>query len=169
MSDNENNIETDKVISDSNVTSNVTSNVLTSEVDLVNKDNVIKLTDNSDLFITEKDTFDITVRYYKKDEVFVENVDDVFDSNEPSIKQFSITFKYPNQGDFETIMAQNAYKSPDQLKLIDILQMELTRIVVLIRKWTLNAEFARLAELDPKVIKGIAQKVREKLGMRGIL
>jgi len=132
--------------------------------------NVVSSVDTSDLFVTENDTFDVTVKYYKQNgEIIVEDVDEAFDLKEPTLKEFSITFKYPSQGDFEAIMARNAYKSPDQLKLIDVLQMELTRLVILIRKWTINAEFSRMIELDPKVIKGISVKVREKIGMRGIL
>ena len=126
--------------------------------------------DNSDVFITEKDTFDIKVTYYKMgDELYVESVDDEFDSKKENIKNIDVTFKYPSQGDYESIIAQNAYKSPDKMTVIDVMQMELTRIVILIRKWSVKAELNRLVELDPKIVKAIVNKVREKIGLRGIM
>jgi len=126
--------------------------------------------DTSDVFITESDTFDIRISYYKTEGDFcVEGVDDEFDPKNTAVKHVDITFKYPSQGDYETILAQNAYKTPDKMTLIDVLQMELTRLVVLIRKWSLKAEFSRMVELDTKIVKAISNKVREKIGIRGIM
>lgn len=124
----------------------------------------------SDVFVTEKDTFDVRLSYYKVEGDFiVESVDEDFDSKNPSVKNLDITFKYPSQGDYESIIAQNAYKTPDKMTLIDVMQMELTRIVVLIRKWSLKEDFTRMVELDTKIVKGITNKVREKIGVKGIL
>lgn len=126
--------------------------------------------DTSDVFITESDTFDIRISYCKTEGDFcVEGVDDEFDPKNTAVKHVDITFKYPSQGDYETILAQNAYKTPDKMTLIDVLQMELTRLVVLIRKWSLKAEFSRMVELDTKIVKAISNKVREKIGIRGIM
>ena len=114
--------------------------------------------------------FDISVLYYKVgNDLCVESVDEDFDYKLPVVKHIDMTFKYPCQGDYETIIAQNAYKSPDKMTLIDVMQMELTRLVVLIRKWSLDAEFTRMVELDTKIVKAIANKVREKIGVKGIL
>lgn len=158
------NEEKNEVINVSNVASE--SNVAS----VVNIEPVITENDDSDVFITEKDTFDVKVLYYKVgDDLFVESVDDEFDKNYTNIKSIDITFKYPSQGDYESIIAQNSYKTPDKMTLIDVMQMELTRIVVLIRKWSLNAEFSRMVELDVKIVKAITNKVREKIGVRGIL
>jgi len=135
-----------------------------------NTEEIEEKNDTSDVFITESDTFDIRISYYKTEGDFcVEGVDDEFDPKNTAVKHVDITFKYPSQGDYETILAQNAYKTPDKMTLIDVLQMELTRLVVLIRKWSLKAEFSRMVELDTKIVKAISNKVREKIGIRGIM
>lgn len=137
--------------------------------DMVVKNN-IDLNDTSDVFITEKDTFDIKFGYYKVGGDFcVESVDDEFDPKNPLVKTIEVTFKYPSQGDYEGIISRNEYKSPDKMTIIDVMQMELTRLVVLIRKWSIKAEFSKMVELDPKIVKAMTNKVREKIGVKGIL
>jgi len=152
------------------VTTDATTTTVTTVTPVTPIVNQEKKEDNSDVFVTEKDTFDISVLYYKVgNDLCVESVDEDFDYKLPVVKHIDMTFKYPCQGDYETIIAQNAYKSPDKMTLIDVMQMELTRLVVLIRKWSLDAEFTRMVELDTKIVKAIANKVREKIGVKGIL
>ncbi len=125
---------------------------------------------NEDIFITEDDLFNITIRWYKKDgNVVVEGGDDGFDINEKDINEFVVTFKYPSQGDYEIIMGSTSYRSPDDMKISDIIQMELTRLITLIRGWSLKQEISRMVQLDPSIIKGMMKKVRDIIGMKGIL
>jgi hypothetical protein len=125
---------------------------------------------NESIFIDENDTFDILVRWYKEnDKIYVEDSETEFDDNYTNINEFSVTFKYPSQGDYESILRSSNYKSPDEMKMIDLIQMELTRLVILIRKWSLTQNLSRMIELDPMIIKSITKKVRDKIGMKGII
>jgi hypothetical protein len=153
-------------------TSDIETNVTTTEedVEVAEVSDEDTQDDSSDVFITENDTFDIKISYYKVGKDFcVESVDPEFDPKNPDVKYIEMTFKYPSQGDYETIIAQNAYKTPDKMTLIDVLQMELTRLVILIRKWSLKAEFNRMIDLDTKIVKAMANKVRDNIGVKGIL
>jgi hypothetical protein len=126
--------------------------------------------DNSCIFITEKDTFDIKVKWYKiEDILYVDDSDTEFDNSKGNFNEFTVTLKYPSQGDYESIMSNTSYRTPDEIKLSDIMHMELTRLVTLIRKWSLEQDLSRMVELDPAIIKGILKKIRDKIGMKGIL
>jgi hypothetical protein len=123
-----------------------------------------------DIFITEDDTFDVKVRWYKiGSDVFVENSESTFDTSFNNISEFTVTFKYPSQGDYEMIMNSPSYRSPDEMKITDIIQMELTRVVTLVRGWSLKANLSRMVELDPMIVKCLLQSLRDKIGMKGIL
>jgi hypothetical protein len=123
-----------------------------------------------DIFITEDDTFDVKVRWYKiGSDVFVENSESTFDTSFNNINEFTVTFKYPSQGDYEMIMNSPSYRSPDEMKITDIIQMELTRVVTLVRGWSLKANLSRMVELDPMIVKCLLQSLRDKIGMKGIL
>lgn len=130
--------------------------------------------DFSDIFITEKDVFDISVEYYKKDEnLYVEGIDENFDKNSKT-KKLSITFKYPNQGDIGLINIQshNTKSSMDgDMSVRDFLALEFHRFNVLIRKWSLNKEInnSNVLSVHPKIIKSFLSKIREKIGMDGII
>jgi len=125
---------------------------------------------NDDLFITEDDTFTITVRWYKDNgKLKVEKVSDDFDINNKEINSFTVTFKYPSQGDYEGLMSTNFYKSPDQMKLSDIVQVEVGRMVNLVRKWSLKQDMAKMIDLDPDIIKAMVNLVRDEIGLKGIL
>ena len=125
---------------------------------------------NESIFITEDDVFDVKIRWYKVDnELFIEESDSEFDVDFKDIHAFSVTFKYPSQGDYEVIMNSTVYRSPDEMKIADIVQMELTRMVTLVRGWDLKQDISRMVQLDPFIIKAILQKLRELIGMKGIL
>ena len=126
---------------------------------------------NDDLFITENDTFTITVRWHKDStgKLKVEKVSDDFDAANKDINSFTVTFKYPSQGDYEGLMSTNFYKSPDQMKLSDIVQVEIGRMVNLIRKWSLKQDMSKMIDLDPDIIKAMVALVREEIGLKGIL
>jgi hypothetical protein len=138
------------------------------DVEEIKSEEVIN--DHNDIFITEDDTFDINIKWYKEDgNLYVEDSDTTFDTNYPSINEFTVTIKYPSQGDYETIMSNASYKSPDEMKIADVVQMELVRFITLIRKWSLKQDLSKMVELDPSIIKAILSKVRNKLGMKGII
>jgi len=125
---------------------------------------------NEDIFITEKDTFEITIRYYKVNgKIKVEKVAEDFDSKSSEVKSFTMTFKYPSHGDYEGIMNSSTYKSPDQMKVSDIIQMELSRMVTLFRTWSLKQDITRMIEMDPDILKAACTLIREEIGLKGIL
>jgi hypothetical protein len=130
--------------------------------------------DFSDIFVTEKDIFDIFVEYYKKDgNLYVEGVDENFDKTFKT-KKLSMTFKYPNQGDIGliNIQAHNTKSSMGgDMSVRDFLALEFHRFNVLIRKWSLNKEInnSNVLSVHPKIIKSFLSQIREKIGMDGII
>lgn len=125
---------------------------------------------NENIFINETDTFDIKVKWYKIDnQIYVNHSDTDFDDNHSGINEFTVTLKHPSQGDYESIMRNTNYKSPDEMKMIDFIQLELIRLITLIRKWSLKQELSRMIDLDPVIIKSIIHQVRDKIGMKGII
>jgi hypothetical protein len=137
------------------------------------KEVVVEKKDYSDIFVTENDTFDVTIKYYKKDgKVYVENVDENFDNNE-IVSSFIITFKYPDQGDSSKII-NFSYKANVDLEKIDykdLFNLEFSRLVCLIRKWNVGKELNNklILSMNPKIIKAITISLREKIGMDGII
>lgn len=128
------------------------------------------LSDNEDIFVTENDTFTVTIRYYKVgSKIKVEKVADDFDDKHTEIKSFTMTFKYPSHGDYEGIMNSSTYKSPDQMKVSDVIQMELSRMVTLFRSWSLNQDITRMIEMDPDILKAACSLIRDEIGLKGIL
>ena len=126
---------------------------------------------NDDIFVTEDDTFEVNVEFYfNDDKLFVKSVDEnEYDPIGKNVRSFSATFKHPSQADLETIMANVAYKSPEFLEMKDIISLELVRMGILLRKWTLTQKLERIVELDPKIIKGMMNSVRDVIGMDGIV
>ena len=128
----------------------------------------------SDIFVTESDTFEIKVQYYKQDDVIlVADVDDSFDSKK-DCKEFSITFKYPDQGDSSKIAGRVARMGSGGLEDLDVrefLNLEFARVLCLIRSWTIDQDLTNqnILKLHPKIVKAIITQVREKLGMDGII
>ena len=137
----------------------------------------VKLSKFSDIFITEKDTFDVVVKYYKdEDTLMVSEVDDAFDSDKECF-EFSATFKYPDQGDATTISAQASSFSGringslDNLDIREFMGLEFGRLVTLIRKWDVDKDLnnQNIMNLHPKIVKSLIAQVRSKIGMDGII
>jgi hypothetical protein len=147
-------------------TEKVISQMVVSSEKLENKDD-----SNDDIFIDEKEQFLVTVKYYndEKNELFVERVDDNFDKEKKDIKSFDVSFKYPSHGDYEAILNSPVYKSVENLRMPEIIQLELLRMGILLRSWTLNKRINQIVQLKPKIVKGIMLGVREKISMDGIL
>jgi len=127
-----------------------------------------------DIFVTEKDTFDVAVKYYKDGKnILVEGVDDNF-SKDKKAKQFTMTIKYPSQADVAMIYRQGVTlkaSSAENVDIRDILGLEVARLLCLMRKWTISdkLELTTVMNMHPKIIKAIISKVREILGMDGII
>lgn len=131
-----------------------------------------KVETNEDIFISEKDTFDVKIEFYRDENnklVVQTTDDDGYDPVNKTVRSFTATFKYPSQSDLEAIMNSKVYKSPEKLEVSDIITLELIRIAILIRKWSLNQKINRITELDPKIVKGLVNKVRDVIGMDGIV
>jgi hypothetical protein len=133
-----------------------------------------EVVEDNDIFVTEADVFDIGVKYYKKDGVvMVKDLDEAFDDKE-RYKEFSATFKYPDQSDVASIAVYAGKIKTDMsngnIDVRDILNLEFGRLLTLIRKWTLKKEInnTNILAIHPKVIKSMIIKIREKIGMDGI-
>ena len=125
---------------------------------------------NESIFITENDTFTVTIQWYKDGkDIFVEGESTDFDSTRQDINEFTVTFKYPSQGDYEMIMNSQNNKSLENMSVSDIIRLEVTRMVTLVRSWSLKQNMDRMVQLDPNIIKSINNKVRNIIGMKGIL
>lgn len=123
-----------------------------------------------DIFITEKDTFEIEINYHKiGKELIVESVDESFDEKNEELHSFKIKLKYPSQRDQEIIMSSSFSKTLSKMDVMEFMQLELIRINTLIRSWTIKKDLSTIVEMDPKIIKAICIKVRDELGMKGII
>lgn len=124
-----------------------------------------------DIFVTEKDTFEVKVQYYKEGtKFFVESVDDDF-SKEHGNKEMALTFKLPNQGDVTNIIGMVYSGGKTQATdVVDFTRLELARMMCLIRKWSSDKKIdnENLLALNPKVVKAILNKIRESIGADGI-
>jgi len=137
------------------------------------KKDKIKLSEFSDIFVTESDTFDVVVRYYKKEDVLiVSDVDDDFD-DKVSCSSFTATFKYPDQGDAGRIGTQSLSLKGglEELDVREFLGLEFSRVLCLIRKWTIDQDLTNSAilKLHPKIVKSLINQVRIKIGTDGII
>jgi hypothetical protein len=128
--------------------------------------------DYSDIFVTEKDTFDVTIKYYKKDgKIYTDSgTDEVFSVDE-KYKDLTVTLKYPDQADSVIISSSiPSAKNIDKIEMADFLSLELSRLIVLIRKWSIDKKITKEAilSLNPKIVKGLLFKIRDVLGMEGL-
>ena len=169
----------DTNVSSEIVTSNVSSKVFDMEITDTNKiekdmdvEKVIsfKKDVNDAIFITENDTFDVKVRWQNLgNKIYVEDGDVEFDEEYGNINEFTVTFKYPSQGDSEIIMNSGTYHNQNEIKLTDVIRLELARLVTLVRRWSLKQDLSRMVDLDPNIIKAILTGVRNEIGMKSIL
>ena len=125
-------------------------------------------------FISNDDTFDVKVEYYKEGKDFiVEGVDNTFNKEIKNRQAITFTFKRPNQGDVALIMAEGNSmthgKENDDVR--SYLLLEFARILVLIRGWSLAEELnnVNMLSLSPKIVKSLISKVREEIGAEGII
>lgn len=137
-----------------------------------------KETSNSDqedcLFVSEDATFDVTVKYTSVNgKIFVEGVDEKFP--DIGVKSFTVTFKYPNHGDCGIIntmaRAKGINGSVVEGTMRDYQELEAIRMSVLIRSWSLKKDLTdtNVLSLDPKIIHGMLNGVRDRIGVTGLL
>lgn len=124
------------------------------------------------VFVTENNVFDISIKYYNQDgKMFIKNVDDDFDDAIENFKTINMTFKYPSQGDCMAIerVLPSSDNASDNLKTF--LRMEYSRLVILIRKWSLSdkIEESQILQLHPKIVKSVFFEIRNKIGLDGLL
>ena len=127
--------------------------------------------ENEGIFITEHDTFDISIKWYKDAlGAVVEGESENFDPDHQPMHEFTVTFKLPSQGDYEAIMASANEMSIEHMRVADIIRLEVVRLITLVRSWSLKQDMkSRMVQLDPNIIKAMLAKVRDTIGMRGIL
>lgn len=125
---------------------------------------------NDDIFITEDTLFDGTVSYYRENnDTKVLSVDDDYSPEGKSVKVIKFKCKYPSQADYQTILNSPLYKNMVDMRAVDLVLLELTRLSLLIREWSIkNKDLSALLEIDPKIIKGMLHSMRESIGMKGI-
>ncbi len=122
-----------------------------------------------DIFIDEDDTFEVVVNYYKqKHEFCVEKVSDDFDATR-KCNQIKVKVKYPSLGDYDNI--RRSFRIKDDSTYQDIVSMEITRLMCLVRSWNLDRKLTEveLFKIHPKIIKGILVGIIENIGMDGIV
>jgi hypothetical protein len=127
------------------------------------------------VFVTEDDKFDVTVEFYKDNgKMIVRGVDDSFDITRKS-ENFTVTVKYPSQGDVELIYSSSGKSvdptNPQEISIPDFLRLELSRLLILIRKWSAGPDLTaeKIYQLNPKIVKAIILKIRAEIGMEGII
>ena len=140
--------------------------------------NVVKEVDTpavTSVFVTEDDKFDVTVEFYKDNgKTIVRGVDDSFDIAR-KCESFTVTVKYPSQGDVELIYSASGKSvdptNPQEISVPDFLRLELSRLLILIRKWSAGTELTseKIYQLNPKIVKAIILKIRTEIGMEGII
>ena len=125
-----------------------------------------KVESMDDIFVTEQNTFECEVEFYRdNDNIIVKNVDDNFDATHAGIRKITFSCKYPSQGDYEMMLNSPTYRNmQNSFRPIDMVALELTRLTILIRSWSLPQEFSRMVELDPKIVRGMTFAVSNKIG-----
>lgn len=160
-----------------NSDTNAKSNELTKEIVVSNI-----ITDITDIFIKDTDTFDVSISFYKTvSGLVVETVDEAFSKENPS-KTVSFSLKYPGYGDISKIYSY-ANRSIDSNKFIqnsslekmnvrEFLQMEFARFICLLRGWSIlkqEATAENIMKIDPKIIRAVLNKIREKINNDGLI
>jgi len=124
------------------------------------------------LFITENDRFDVKIKYNEQGaKLLVEDIDDDFVSTDAT-KEIIMTFKYPSQGDYDLISrAYGKAMLTKEFDIKDFMNLELTRMLTLIRKWSLKKPLAtdNILQLQPKIVKAAIVGIRKEIKMEGIV
>lgn len=126
------------------------------------------------IFISEKDVFTIKICFYfYKEALIVEGVSDNFNEsfakdNSCNIESFDVTLKYPSCGDQSLIIRNVESLDSEKISVYDIKLLELSRLSVLIRDWTLKRDFTEIYNLDVNIVDAILLKIRDVIALKGI-
>ena len=127
-------------------------------------------------FVTDDDLFMVSARFFKENKKFiVEGVDDGFDALKGCVQVLTLTVKYPSQGDASLINGQvrrmNDNIKSEDINVTDYMQIELIRLLTLVRKWDIKEDLnnENILKLSPKVIKVLLEKIRTEIGFDGII
>ena len=139
------------------------------ENDNINGNEVIQSNVNDDIFVTESNTFEVSIRYYKKGkDLVVESVDDEFVENSDT-KTIKITFKYPSYSDSQSIHALSDIKMSSELSINNLITLQDSRIITLFRSWTLDGKIDKIKNMNTKIMKAVRSAIIMEIGMEGIL
>lgn len=128
--------------------------------------------DFSSIFIDDTQTFEIKLKVYKDKtigEYMVEDVDPDFDYTNDGIKEFSVMLKHPSYADKEIIRSQVGHVDFTELGVNDFIKLEENRLFTLIREWDFPSPVRQIHKMNPKFITGMCAKVRQEIGLNGIV
>lgn len=123
-------------------------------------------------FVMDEDVFDIVINYYKEGKrVIVEGLNDNFVKSK-KVSNITFTIRYPTAGDLSLINQKLKTSSPNEnMGLRELFDLELLRATLLMKKWSLKEELnnENLLNLDPDIVKQLIIKIREEIGLSGII
>ncbi len=122
-------------------------------------------------FVTDEDTFDVKINYYKDNKkIVVEGTDGFDDKKEKSSIVFTI--RYPSQADCELIMqrADSISRPGKELDVSTLLKMEAIRFMILVKAWNIDKELNNdnIMDLHPDIVRRTLIKIREEITTNGI-
>ena len=139
------------------------------ESEVIDMDEKTEIDNNDDIFITENDKFSINIVYYLDGKTpIIEGVSNEYIPDGKKLHSFEMKFKYPSQRDAEYIMAARPIKSVEDASVMDFIEIENSRIVRLMRGWSMSRPMSDIASVHPDIIKAIRYKVSEVIGGTGI-
>ena len=135
------------------------------KVEVKNESNEISY---DDIFVKDTDTFDIDISYYKNNnDIWIKDIDETFDTKHANIKNFTVTFRYPNFSDYKKIQQNNVKQDPNSM--FDLIGLQYSRLETLFKSWTLKQPEKEMKNLNPKFLKAIIQKMNDKIGLDGVV
>jgi hypothetical protein len=128
-----------------------------------------KVDNNDDIFITENDKFTLSVKYYLEGkEPIVKGFSDNYNDRNKEVHAFDVYFKYPSQKDAEYIMSVKPIQSMEEAKVLDFIELENVRLMVLFRGWSMNRPKEDLANIHPTIIKALRAKMSDEIAGNGL-
>ncbi len=82
-----------------------------------------------------------------------------------------MVLKHPSQGDCSAIAMSGLANASTEMDLKDMLELELHRIFILMRSWSLSRELNQMnvLSLEPDIVQGLIRKVRDEIGLTAIM
>ena len=124
------------------------------------------------IFVTENDTFDVKVKFYREGaKLIVEEVDEGFDKSQ-NCEEITVKFKYASQGDYDLIVSQAKLNgNTDEIDVREFTRLGLVRLMILVRDWDIDEKLNNesIMKLHPKIVKALLNGIVEEIGMDGII